>query len=68
MPRESQANFAWFQVAEDSEGEMAIVNELAERGVLVRSGTALGEAGFLRVTYGLPHENDRFLRELETLL
>ncbi len=67
-PRESHANFSWFQVAEDSEGEMAIVNELAKRGVLVRSGTALGEDGFLRVTYGQPHENERFLRELETLL
>jgi histidinol-phosphate aminotransferase len=47
---------------------MPIVDELARRGVLVRSGTALGEPGYLRVTYGLPDENDRFLRELATLL
>jgi histidinol-phosphate aminotransferase len=46
---------------------MAIVNEMAKRGALVRSGTALGEPGFLRVTYGQPHENDRFLREPQTL-
>jgi histidinol-phosphate aminotransferase len=64
-PRESHANFSWFRVADD---DMPIVNELAKRGVLVRSGTALGEAGYLRVTYGQPHENDRFLSELATLL
>ncbi|UGS35794.1 histidinol-phosphate transaminase [Capillimicrobium parvum] len=66
-PLESHANFSWFRVGEP-EQELAIVNALAERGVLVRSGTALGEPGFLRVTYGLPHENDRFLAELGTLL
>jgi histidinol-phosphate aminotransferase len=67
-PRESQANFSWFRVAPDAEAETAIINELAKRGVLVRSGTALGEPGYLRVTYGLPHENERFLAELATLL
>jgi histidinol-phosphate aminotransferase len=64
-PRESQANFSWFRVGDD---DMPIVDELARRGVLVRSGTALGEPGYLRVTYGRPDENDRFLRELATLL
>ncbi len=67
VPRESHANFSWFRVG-DSDAELAIVDELAKRGVLVRSGTALGEAGFLRVTYGQPHENERFLAELATLL
>jgi histidinol-phosphate aminotransferase len=64
-PRESQANFSWFRVGDD---DMPIVDELARRGGLVRSGTALGEPGYLRVTYGRPDENDRFLRELATLL
>jgi histidinol-phosphate aminotransferase len=64
-PRESQAKFSWFRVGDD---DMPIVDELARRGVLVRSGTALGEPGYLRVTYGRPDENDRFLRELATLL
>ena len=33
-----------------------------ERGVLVRAGSALGaEQPALRVTYGLPEENARFL-------
>ena len=72
-PAESQANFAWFDlpVADDddpAEVEAAVVRGLAERGVLVRSGTALGRAGALRVTYGTPAENARFLRELRALL
>jgi len=66
-PLESHANFSWFRVG-DGEQEVAIVKELAQRGVLVRSGTALGEPGYLRVTYGQPHENERFLSELATLL
>jgi histidinol-phosphate aminotransferase len=64
-PAESHANFAWFDVGE---GEPEIVRTLAERGVLVRSGTALGKPGALRVTYGTPAENARFLEELGTLL
>ena len=37
-------------------------------GVLVRAGSALGREGCLRVTYGTPSENDRFLEVLATLL
>jgi histidinol-phosphate aminotransferase len=65
--RESQANFSWIRIG-DGEAELAIVQELERRGVLVRSGTALGEPGYVRVTYGLPHENERFLAELGTLV
>jgi histidinol-phosphate aminotransferase len=36
--------------------------------VLVRAGNALGRAGALRVTYGTPAQNARFLRELGALL
>jgi histidinol-phosphate aminotransferase len=32
--------------------------------VLVRGGSALGEPGALRVTYGTPEENARFLDAL----
>src|SRR5919199_31506 len=72
-PAESQANFAWFDLPvadgdDRAEVEAAVVRGLAERGVLVRSGTALGRAGALRVTYGTPAENARFLRELRALL
>jgi histidinol-phosphate/aromatic aminotransferase/cobyric acid decarboxylase-like protein len=42
---------------------------LLERGILVRGGTALGSpTPALRVTYGLPEENRRFLDALEELL
>ena len=42
---------------------------LRERGVLVRAGAALGaEVPALRVTYGLPEENARFLDALTEVL
>ena len=40
----------------------------AERGVLVRGGSALGATGALRVTYGTPEENARFLEALGEVL
>lgn len=83
-PADSQANFCWFDLdgrpasgIEDrdedalraaSEREAAIVRGLAERGVLVRAGGALGRAGSLRVTYGTSEENARFLDALAELL
>ncbi|MDQ3741466.1 MAG: histidinol-phosphate transaminase [Actinomycetota bacterium] len=64
---ESHANFCWFHLPEDVE-EKAVVDGLAERRVLVRAGAALGREGALRVTYGRPDENARFLSELSQLL
>ena len=64
---DSQANFVWFDLPESVE-ERAIVTGLADRGVLVRAGTPLGREGALRVTVGLPQENERFLRDLGELL
>jgi histidinol-phosphate aminotransferase len=66
-PAESQANFVWFGLGEDRD-EGAVVAGLAERKVLVRTGVALGRAGFLRVTVGTPDENERFLAALDELL
>jgi histidinol-phosphate aminotransferase len=66
-PAESQANFVWFDLP-DPEAEPDVVRGLAERGVLVRSGGALGRAGALRVTVGTQAENERFLETLGTLL
>ena len=64
---DSQANFVWLGLGEDrDEGQM--VRGLAERGVLVRAGAALGREGFLRVSCGTPEENDRFLTALRALL
>jgi histidinol-phosphate aminotransferase len=36
--------------------------------VLVRAGTALGKAGALRVTFGTPADNTRFLAALGEVL
>ena len=66
-PAESQANFVWFDVGEDRD-EPEIVRGLAQRGVLVRAGGALGRDGALRVTVGTQAENERFLEALEALL
>jgi histidinol-phosphate aminotransferase len=66
-PAESQANFCWFHLGEGRE-EQQVVEGLAERGILVRAGTALGGEGALRVTYGTPAENERFLQALAEVL
>jgi histidinol-phosphate aminotransferase len=63
---DSQANFSWVALGDRDEDE--IVDGLAQRGVIVRAGKALGEAGRLRVTYGTRAENDRFLAALDELV
>jgi histidinol-phosphate aminotransferase len=63
---DSQANFSWVDLGDRDEAE--ILRGLAERGVIVRAGTALGEEGRLRITYGTRAENDRLLAVLDELL
>jgi len=63
---ESQANFSWVSLGERDEDEL--VDGLAKQGVIVRAGGALGQEGWMRVTYGTRHENDRFLAALDQLL
>jgi histidinol-phosphate aminotransferase len=60
---DSQANFSWVSLGDRDEGE--VMRGLEERGVIVRAGGALGQAGWLRVTYGTRHENNRFLAALD---
>jgi histidinol-phosphate aminotransferase len=67
QPAESQANFCWFALGAERD-EQQVMQGLQERGVLVRSGTALGGEGALRVTYGTPAENERFLQALAEVL
>jgi histidinol-phosphate aminotransferase len=64
---ESQANFVWVDLGEER-SEPDVMRGLAERGVLVRSGGALGREGSLRVTVGTQAENERFLEALSALL
>jgi histidinol-phosphate aminotransferase len=67
-PADSQANFCWFTLGEGCD-EQAVMRGLQERGVLVRGGSALGsDVPALRVTYGLPEENARFLDALAEVL
>ncbi len=63
---ESQANFAWVSLGDRDED--AIVDGLAQRGVIVRAGKALGAEGNLRVTYGARRDNESFLAALDELL
>jgi histidinol-phosphate aminotransferase len=63
---DSEANFSWVGLGDRDEAE--VMKGLAERGVIVRAGTALGQEGWLRVTYGTRQENDRFLAALDELL
>jgi histidinol-phosphate aminotransferase len=63
---ESQANFSWIDLGDRDEA--AIVDGLAERGVLVRAGEALGGPGHIRVTYGSRAENERFVAALGELV
>jgi histidinol-phosphate aminotransferase len=63
---DSEANFSWVGLGERDEDEL--VKGLGERGVIVRAGTALGQEGWLRVSYGTRQENDRFLAALDELL
>ena len=63
---DSQANFSWVSLGDRDEDE--VVQGLADRGVIVRAGKALGEDGRLRVTYGTRRENDRFLAALDEVL
>jgi histidinol-phosphate aminotransferase len=72
-PAQSQANFCWFDLGvEDHERagarEQQVIRGLAERGVLVRGGGALGKPGALRVTYGTSEENAIFLDALAEVL
>jgi histidinol-phosphate aminotransferase len=65
-PAESQANFCWFSLG-DGEDEARVMRGLAEQGIVVRAGTPLGREGAVRVTYGLPQENARFIQALASL-
>jgi len=63
---DSQANFIWLSLGDRE--EQPIVDGLAQRGVIVRSGKALGDEGHLRVTLGTRAQNTRFLAALDQLL
>jgi histidinol-phosphate aminotransferase len=59
---ESEANFSWISL--DDRDEQAVIAALRDAGVVVRGGTPLGGPGHIRVSYGTPAENERFLEAL----
>jgi histidinol-phosphate aminotransferase len=59
---ETQTNFSWIDLGEADEA--AVVAGLAKQSIAVRPGTPLGDPGHIRVSYGAPAENDRFLAAL----
>jgi histidinol-phosphate aminotransferase len=63
---DSQANFIWLSLGDRD--EQPIVDGLAQRGVIVRSGKALGSEGHLRVTLGTRTQNQRFIEALDELI
>jgi histidinol-phosphate aminotransferase len=63
---DSEANFTWVSLGDRDEA--AVLQGLAERGVIVRGGTALGSEGHMRVTFGTRSENDRFLSAVDEVL
>ena len=63
---DSQANFSWIDLGESAEPD--VVARLADAGILVRPGEALGGPGHIRVTYGTRAENERFLSALGQLV
>jgi histidinol-phosphate aminotransferase len=63
---ETHTNFSWIDLGDADEREL--VAGLAERKIAVRPGTPLGDSGHIRVSYGTPAENDRFLAALGELL
>jgi histidinol-phosphate aminotransferase len=64
---DSQANFCWLHLPDGVE-EGHVVTSLQEQGILIRAGRALGREGAMRVTYGRPDENERFLDALRELV
>ena len=63
---DTEANFSWIDLGDAEEAD--VVAGLAAEQIAVRAGTPLGGPGHIRVSYGTPAENDRFLSALSKLL
>ncbi|HVX33186.1 MAG TPA: aminotransferase class I/II-fold pyridoxal phosphate-dependent enzyme, partial [Solirubrobacterales bacterium] len=63
---ESQANFSWIDLGDND--EELVLGGLAAKQIAVRAGAPLGDPGHIRVSYGTPQEDDRFLAALAPLL
>lgn len=64
----SAANFLLFHLPQHMKSMTHIIADLMNQGILIRPLTNYGLHSSARVTIGLPHENDRFLRALALTL
>ena len=62
----TQTNFSWIALGDRDDAE--VVEQLGKQGVIVRAGTPLGGPNHIRVTYGTPEENAKFLEALSAIL
>ncbi|MBW2646149.1 MAG: histidinol-phosphate transaminase [Deltaproteobacteria bacterium] len=61
----TQTNFFLIDVGMDAK---AVYEKMLRQGVIVRAMTAYGYPNYIRVTVGLPEENERFIKALEKVL
>lgn len=61
----SQTNFVLVHVGE---GYLRVYEELLKRGIITRAMTSFGLDGYLRVSIGLPRENEAFIEALREVL
>ncbi|MBE3583037.1 MAG: histidinol-phosphate transaminase [Limnochordaceae bacterium] len=61
----SQANFVYVDIGRPCR---PVFEALLREGVIVRTGDIFGNETFLRVSIGLPEQNDRFLSALDRIL
>jgi histidinol-phosphate aminotransferase len=61
----THANFVFVDVGQDAAG---LFERLLVHGVIVRPCDGFGAPRHIRVTIGLPHQNERFIRALEAVL
>ncbi len=61
----SYANFVWVDLGQECR---AVFTELLKRGVIVRTGDIFGAPTHIRVTTGLPEQNQRLVAALEAIL
>lgn len=61
----SQTNFVLVDLKQDS---TEVFQKLLRKGIIVRSGAALGFPGYQRITVGTPEQNEKLLAALESVI
>lgn len=61
----SETNFIWVDTEKNSK---ELFEQLLQKGVIIRTGDIFGYETYIRVTIGLPEENEKFVNALKELL